>query len=280
MRILPTLAALSALFALSVAQASMGPSNEDLRTSQREQELRIQALRNKSYDLSRAVNRKTRAYHALTTGQGRAAYVWEDDSAEGGDPRRENLKRLLQLSIRSDLQAIKDIEYQEEDLLTELEWTRLRLKESEGSPSGHKATGNFHCAQMPVENLSGRQVGLVQDFGTRKDPESGLEWRSLGWWLKDVEQQVRACAGGTVAFVGRVPGRERVVIIEHAEGGMTLYANLVEDSRVALRKGDSVQAGDLIGTLKGNFYFEARRHGAAVNPRSVFPAGQLARVGL
>ena len=134
--------------------------------------------------------------------------------------------------------------------------------EEAASPATLTSAG-FRCARLPVTGAAGRKAALIQDFGTRKDPESGLEWRSLGWWLKDVDHEVRACAGGTVAFVGKVPGRERVVIIEHPEGGMTLYANLVEDARGALRKGDAVQAGDVIGTLKGNFYFEARRNGAA-----------------
>lgn len=283
--------------ALSVMSASawaLVPSDTvELKRVEEEQVRRLNALHAREASLGKVVRQKTRAFHALTQNTGAAGFVWEDDNA--APERQRKLERMLQLSIREDIKEIEALDTQEADLETELAWIRTRLKEmidgvvpsepeapAAAAPTtvAAEAAPSFHCQEVPVAPAPGKGLSILQDFGTRRDPDTGIEWRSLGWWIGQAGPEVRACAGGTVAFVGTISGRGRVIILEHAKGAVTLYANLNEDPGYAPRKGEFVAPGRVLGTSRDRVYFEARRQGFAVNPRDVIPAPLLAKSGL
>ncbi len=78
-------------------------------------------------------------------------------------------------------------------------------------------------------------------------------------------QPVAAVAGGQVSFVGTVAGTVYVVV-EHADGIRATYGRL---ATTAVRRGDTVVAGQRIGTTTGAFYFGLRDGDRPVDPTSL-----------
>lgn len=271
-RVLTTAFTLLAL--APVAHAAISQDVEELQKSEREQESRLKALGKRREVLSKDLKKKSRAYHALSNNTAAVGFLWEESG--GANARHVKLDRLLQVKIREELKELENLDMQESDLRAELDWVRVRIKESASAeaPVDTSATdtGTVRCEDTPVRLAPGASFELLQDFGPRRDAETGIEWKSMGWWLGRVGPDVRACASGTVVFAGKVPGRGRVVIVDHGKGLVTLYANLNEDpGSVRVEKGERVGAGAVLGLPKDRVYFEARRNGAAVNPREVLP---------
>jgi murein DD-endopeptidase MepM/ murein hydrolase activator NlpD len=67
-------------------------------------------------------------------------------------------------------------------------------------------------------------------------------------------QTVVAVAAGEVSFAGVVAGT-RYVVVRHADGRRTTYGKLAASS---LREGDTVRAGQRIGTTGDEFFFGLR----------------------
>ena len=93
-------------------------------------------------------------------------------------------------------------------------------------------------------------------------------------------EEVRAAAAGRVAYVGAgLRSYGQLVIVKHAEGWLSAYGY----NRVPrVKEGDHVQRGQVVaeagegplpaGGTAPQLYFEIRRLGRAVDPRSVLPA--------
>ena len=85
---------------------------------------------------------------------------------------------------------------------------------------------------------------------------------------------VRAAAAGIVTFAGRVgPGRH--VTLAHADGVRTSYSFL---RSVAVRTGQPVDAGGVLGTTGSSFHFGARIADAYVDPAVLLGIGGPARL--
>ena len=87
---------------------------------------------------------------------------------------------------------------------------------------------------------------------------------------------IKAVADGTVVFADWMTGFGNILIVDHGNGYMSLYAHadgLLKDPGTPVRRGDPVAT---VGTSGGQemaaLYFELRRNGAPVNP-----AGWLTR---
>ncbi|OYW45631.1 MAG: hypothetical protein B7Z08_05210 [Sphingomonadales bacterium 32-68-7] len=82
---------------------------------------------------------------------------------------------------------------------------------------------------------------------------------------------IRAAAAGTVLFAGDEPERfGRLVVIDHGNGWHSAYGHL---SRVTVRKGDPVRAGERVGlggdagdATRPELHFEIRRGDRPVDP--------------
>jgi septal ring factor EnvC (AmiA/AmiB activator) len=81
---------------------------------------------------------------------------------------------------------------------------------------------------------------------------------------------VKAVADGTVVFADWMTGYGNILIIDHGNGYMSLYAHndgLLRDAGDAVKRGDAVAS---VGTSGGQerpaLYFELRRNGSPVNP--------------
>ncbi len=220
---------------------------------------------------------KVRLYHRLEMGSDAPQFLWEDAAEKIQDKRV--LARYLKVSIRESAEAIEGLKKQRLEVLQEKDWQQIALDKNP-SQTDSKLSKNFQCQSFPAQAPSELRVQLSQDFGKRTDPETGLQWNSQGWWLSQVQPEVKSCAAGTVVFAGPVPGRGRVLILDHGQGVMTLYANLNEDPDLVFTKGERLKSGRRLGTVREKFYFEVRRAGVALNPRLVFSSQKLAILGL
>jgi len=86
---------------------------------------------------------------------------------------------------------------------------------------------------------------------------------------------VMAAASGQVIFVGRMRGYGKIVIIQHENHYVTVYAH---DSTNLVREGQTVSRGQVIGrvgrtghTTGANLHFEVRHNNVASNPLIYLP---------
>lgn len=81
---------------------------------------------------------------------------------------------------------------------------------------------------------------------------------------------VRAAGDGTVVFAEWMTGYGLILIVDHGNGTMSLYANnesLLKNVGDAVRRGDTVaRVGNSGGLPQPALYFELRRNGQPVNP--------------
>jgi septal ring factor EnvC (AmiA/AmiB activator) len=84
--------------------------------------------------------------------------------------------------------------------------------------------------------------------------------------------EVHAVADGRVAFANWLKGYGLIVIVDHGNGLMSLYAN---NDALLKNAGDNVHAGEAISTVgssggqgRNALYFEIRQGGKAVDPRA------------
>lgn len=83
---------------------------------------------------------------------------------------------------------------------------------------------------------------------------------------------VRAAADGEVVFAGPVAGELHVVVL-HPDGIRTSYSFLAD---VAVRVGDEVGQGDVVGTAGPRLFFGARVGDDYVDPAALLGGGELA----
>lgn len=238
---------------------------------------RLQLLEERSENLRKDVATKMRLYHQLQNGAGTPQFVWQDKPQT--PEQRDRLAKLLNLTLRDELQSLAALDEQRTQIQADIEWLHIQKNETSVLPLA--TTGGATKSALPLDcspllaTSSEQPMKLLQDFGPRTDHDTGVQWSSVGWWLAKRGNSVRACADGVVAYSGHVTGRGVVVMLDHGEGRMTLYGNLTDDAAKLLPKGKKVAAGTLLGSPRDRFYFEVRQNGQAVNPRTVFPTNRL-----
>ena len=97
--------------------------------------------------------------------------------------------------------------------------------------------------------------------------------KSQGWLIAgNPGAEVHAVSAGRVAYADWLKGYGLLVILDHGNGYMTLYAF---NDALLKNTGDSVKAGDTISTVgssggqgRSALYFELRRNGQPQDPRS------------
>ncbi|NVB38049.1 peptidoglycan DD-metalloendopeptidase family protein [Pseudenhygromyxa sp. WMMC2535] len=95
-----------------------------------------------------------------------------------------------------------------------------------------------------VRPVDGRVVG---DFGDYEDPLTKIGMHRNGVELRArAEDEVRVIAPGEVRFVGALPGYERVVVVDHGGGYLSLTARLLS---VHVEEGQELEAGDALGRV-------------------------------
>lgn len=168
---------------------------------------------------------------------------------------RETKQRLLR-SLRTEkvayARSISDLEEQSrrlEDLIADL------VKASR--PSGHG------FAQQKGRLLWPAVGDIVEGFGRHKHPRFDTYVDRKGIELRvAASEPIRAVADGQVAYADRLKGYGVVVIVDHGEQYLSLYAHA---AALRVRTGETVTAGQALGTARADkgddrIYFELR-HG-------------------
>ena len=108
---------------------------------------------------------------------------------------------------------------------------------------------------------------LTNRYGARRNAD--IRWR--GWLITaDEGEPVRAVHGGDIIYADWLRGQGLLMVIDHGEGWLSLYA---QNHSLLRGVGDRVSAGDIIakagasgGSETSGLYFEIRHRGEPVDP--------------
>jgi murein DD-endopeptidase MepM/ murein hydrolase activator NlpD len=120
--------------------------------------------------------------------------------------------------------------------------------------------------------------GVTSQFGNRMDPflgrlalHSGIDFQA------DVGDDVKSTGAGKVIAAGPAAGYGNMVEVDHGQGITTRYGHM---SRILVRVGDTVAAGDVVGRAGStgrstgpHVHYEVRRDGEPVDPIHFLNAG-------
>jgi murein DD-endopeptidase MepM/ murein hydrolase activator NlpD len=130
--------------------------------------------------------------------------------------------------------------------------------------------------ELPVRPVPGE---VTSEFGMRQDPmrQRRRHERHPGIDLEAHSgTPVVASGAGIVVRAGHEGGYGRMVVIDHGGGVETRYAHL---SRIVVRRGQAVHAGDLVGKSGAtgrvtgpHLHYEVRVDGAPIDPREIVAA--------
>ncbi len=136
----------------------------------------------------------------------------------------------------------------------------------EGSAGTEKESPN----QSHVSDFKGKLAWpvdgtIVSQFGVR----AGAQYNGIG--IQAAEgTPIHAAADGRVGHVGSLPGYGNLVLIEHADRLVTVYAHMKD---ISVKDGDTVKQGAAIGTVGTSgrvegplLYFEVRSRSKPRNP--------------
>ncbi len=127
-------------------------------------------------------------------------------------------------------------------------------------------------AQLPFADTQGAlsmpMAGKPTNrYGARRNAD--IRWR--GWLITaDEGEPVRAVHGGDIIYADWLRGQGLLMVIDHGEGWLSLYA---QNHSLLRGVGDRVSAGDIIakagasgGSETSGLYFEIRHRGEPVDP--------------
>lgn len=181
---------------------------------------------------------------------------------------QKNLKQrrsvLLQLahklkSSNNKFQSLQREHEKLEKLVREVESRVASLKAPPSSSPFAKRKGKM---KWPIE------ASIKHRFGSRKT-DSQIRWQGM-MFNANTGQDVKAVHGGHVVFAEWFASRGLLLIIDHGDDYMSLYAH---NESIMKETGDWVEAGEIIATAGQSggqnspvLYFEIRQAGKPVNP--------------
>lgn len=193
-----------------------------------------------------------------------------DAQRQEADRRRDEVQRLaaeVAAERSRQVELLGQLDHQLADFDGELaalerEADRLERLLAEQQSGGGEAPS---VMQWPVR---GR---ISSPFGYRIHPITGAKKLHTGLDIAAPQgTPIGAAASGTVIFAGWFGSYGYTVIIDHGGGVATLYAH---QSRVAVSKGETVAAGDVIGYVGStglstgpHVHFEVRQQGTPTDP--------------
>lgn len=191
---------------------------------------------------------------------GRLAEIEAERQAALRGVRREKQQ------VQASLTALEANARRLTDLLAALEDRRLGGAEPPPRDTGEQPfTGLQGRLDWPVAGT------VVRPFGRSVHPEFKTVTLHNGVSIAAARgTPVYAVAGGSVAFVERLPGYGTCVILDHGEGYYSLYAHT---SRTFVQRGERVSRGQVVaevgeveGTGAAQLYFEIRRGKTPLDP--------------
>jgi hypothetical protein len=141
----------------------------------------------------------------------------------------------------------------------------LNLRPNQSSRAETPAEAAKPAAQKPLRGIMPASGNIIGRFGTARP--SGGTWRGI--FIATAPAPVRSIAAGTVVYTANQAGYGNMMIIDHGNGYMSVYAGL---SSISASNGSHVGAGQTIatsGTLPAGeqgLYLELRYRNKIMNP--------------
>ena len=178
---------------------------------------------------------------------------------------RQSTLTLISQRVQDDQQRLSALERDQarlNALLDELEALAASSSPVVTPPEAQLAFADTQGAlSMP---MAGK---LTNRYGARRNAD--IRWR--GWLITaDEGEPVRAVHGGDIIYADWLRGQGLLIVIDHGEGWLSLYA---QNHSLLRGVGDRVSAGDIIakagasgGSETSGLYFEIRHRGEPVDP--------------
>jgi septal ring factor EnvC (AmiA/AmiB activator) len=178
---------------------------------------------------------------------------------------RQSTLTLISQRVQDDQQRLSALERDQarlNALLDELEALAAASSPVVTPPEAQLAFADTQGAlSMP---MAGK---LTNRYGARRNAD--IRWR--GWLITaDEGEPVRAVHGGDIIYADWLRGQGLLIVIDHGEGWLSLYA---QNHSLLRGVGDRVSAGDIIakagasgGSETSGLYFEIRHRGEPVDP--------------
>jgi septal ring factor EnvC (AmiA/AmiB activator) len=206
----------------------------------------------------------------------------------------------MQANINIELSALEDVQKSQRALMDQLKGQRDARQEIIGQLSGQIGSDEARLTELQrnrndlealLEKLSNVLADIPSDLGQRlgaaelkgkmpmpvkgrvkhafgKPRTAGLRWH--GWLIgAETGSEVKAVAYGRVAYADWLRGYGLLMIIDHGDGMMSLYAN---NESLTRELGDWIEPGTVISTVGSSsisekgLYFEIRKNGKAQDP--------------
>ncbi len=183
----------------------------------------------------------------------------------------ENLRRTL-IGKKDFLNQISSKREEAERMARELEKAEQDLKKLIASlPKQEKGKVELINTKLifPVEGK------IIGKFGFKKDPKYGTITKNNGIDISaPYGEPVKVISDGKVVFAENFLGYGKMVIVDHGNGYISLYAHL---SIISVEVGDDLKQGDVLGLVgdtgslgEPQLHFEIRRNGQPVDPMHFF----------
>lgn len=187
-------------------------------------------------------------------------------------------------SQNNKIKELRESEQRLTNVLSEINSKRIAQLKAQAAEKQKLAKQRAANPQNPPASKSAPEVEMVQKFsrlqGTMRRPVSGSiagrfgqarngggTWR--GVFIATAPSAVQAIAAGEVAFASELGGYGKTVIIDHADGYVSVYTglssmNVVVGERLLARQ--SVGMSGTLPTGEQGLYFEIRYRNRPMNP--------------
>ncbi len=181
-----------------------------------------------------------------------------------------------QIVISAELKRLQDRARALDQALRTID--RRETEKQERRSHGNVKSGAF-VPGTAFTNLEGRLSPpvtgqILRGFGPYKLPDSEVTIQILGLDIETAgDAPVRAVADGQVLFTGFLPEYGDIVALNHGDGYVTVYGNVVSQE---LHQDQLIKAGQLLGaveetrtlgaTARSILHFEIRKNNEAIDP--------------
>jgi murein hydrolase activator len=180
--------------------------------------------------------------------------------------RSQRMQVLASISARTRTGAerLARLRRQRSDLESLLQQLRRATASLPPEDLGHSPFGQLR-GKLP-RPVAGR---VIESYGQVR--AGGLKWQG-DLFATQRDAPVHAVSGGRVIYADWLAGLGLLIIIDHGDGYMSLYGHndrLYESVGQRVTAGQTIaQAGDSGGSARPELYFEIRREGKPLDPRS------------
>ena len=180
--------------------------------------------------------------------------------------RSQRMQVLASISARTRTGAerLARLRHQRSDLESLLQQLRRATASLPPEDLGHSPFGHLR-GRLP-RPVAGR---VIESYGQVR--AGGLKWQG-DLFATQRDAPVHAVSRGRVVYADWLAGLGLLIIIDHGDGYMSLYGHndrLFESVGQRVTAGQTIaQAGDSGGSARPELYFEIRREGKPLDPRS------------